>query len=125
MVNAMSVQTFDQTPEQLAKTIVVTESAQGHLAEQLKKLGKLGVRLSLKEAGCTGYKYVLEEVTSAQEGDITIAFEGGVNLFVDPAHAAAFKDLQIDFVEQGLNKQLILNNPNVKDECGCGESFNV
>ncbi len=121
----MSVQTFSQTPKQLAQTIVVTPAAQVHLSSQLKNLDKAGVRLSLKEAGCTGFKYVIEEVDVAVEGDITVVPAEGVTVFVDATHIAAFKDLQIDFVEQGLNKQLILNNPNIKDECGCGESFSV
>ena len=31
----------------------------------------------------------------------------------------------IDFVRQGLNEAFKFRNPNVKGECGCGESFNV
>ena len=33
--------------------------------------------------------------------------------------------LELDFTREGLNEGLKFNNPNVKDECGCGESFNV
>jgi len=32
---------------------------------------------------------------------------------------------QVDYVRQGLNESFKFHNPNVKDECGCGESFTV
>lgn len=121
----MSVQTFDQTPEQLAATILVTEAASDHLRVHLAQKGKQGVRLSLKEAGCTGFKYQIDEVDEAQPGDIEVPTAKGVRVFVDPLRVAAFKGLQIDYVQQGLNKQLLMINPNIKDECGCGESFSI
>ena len=121
----MTVQTFDMSPQQLADTIVITEAAAEHIGRQLQKTQLAGVRLSLKEAGCTGFKYVIKEVKDSEPGDITLTPKSEVHVFVDPAHIAAFKDLQIDYVEDGLNKQLVMNNPNIKDECGCGESFAV
>jgi iron-sulfur cluster assembly protein len=32
---------------------------------------------------------------------------------------------ELDYAREGLNEGFQFNNPNVKDECGCGESFNV
>lgn len=121
----MTVQTFEYSPEQLAATITVTAAAATHLRTHLARLNKSGVRLSLKEAGCTGFKYVIADVDAAEPGDLVVEPEKGVKVYVDRAHAAAFKGLCIDYKTEGLNKQLVMNNPNIKDECGCGESFNV
>ena len=121
----MSVQTFDQTPEQLVASIAITPAALEHLRGHLQRKAKKAVRLSLKEAGCTGFKYQIDEVDTPLSSDLVLTPAEGVEVYVDAAHAAAFKGLQIDYVQQGLNKQLMLNNPNIKDECGCGESFSV
>ena len=32
---------------------------------------------------------------------------------------------EVDFVKDGLNEAFRFRNPNVKGECGCGESFSV
>jgi iron-sulfur cluster assembly protein len=32
---------------------------------------------------------------------------------------------ELDFAKEGLNEGFVFNNPNVKEECGCGESFHV
>ena len=121
----MSVQTYSQTPDEIVATISVTEAAAEHLRAQLASRKRSGVRLSLKEAGCTGFKYVIDEVDAPVEGDLQVQAAEGVTVFIDRAHVAALKGLQIDYVTAGLNQQLVLTNPNIKDECGCGESFSV
>lgn len=121
----MNVQTFHANPAELAKTIRVTDAAAAHLRTELAKRGKKGVRLSLKEAGCTGFKYVIDEVEAGGAADLQVEPAPGVTVFIDPLHISAFKDLEIDYIVTGLNRQLVMHNPNVKDECGCGESFSV
>ena len=49
----------------------------------------------------------------------------GVKLLVDPKSLAYIDGTELDFVREGLNEGFKFNNPNVKDQCGCGESFNV
>jgi iron-sulfur cluster assembly protein len=49
----------------------------------------------------------------------------GVKVFVDGASLAAIDGTRIDFVRQGLNESFRFENPNVRGECGCGESFTV
>ena len=116
----MSVKTFDAS-----QPIIVTSEAATHFADQLKNNGGTAIRLSLKEAGCTGFKYVIEPVDMEEKGDIEVRLENAVKVFIDSKHLEAFKGMKIDYVKQGLNYILELKNPNVKEACGCGESFNV
>lgn len=121
----MSVESYSLNPAEIAESIIVTEAALEHFSKQLEKKEKKAVRISLKESGCTGYMYVLDEVDSPEEGDFLRSLDNGTNLYVSPENIAVLKNLEIDYVQQGLNKNLVLNNPNVKNSCGCGESFSV
>jgi len=49
----------------------------------------------------------------------------GVKVFVDPDSLKLIDGTTVDFVRQGLNEAFRFQNPNIKGECGCGESFNV
>lgn len=121
----MSVQTYDSNHQEWLDSIEASEAALVHVRGQLAKSKKQALRLSLKESGCTGFKYVLEEVDGMQEGDMSKSLGEGVTLYVAPEYLSALKGLSIDIEKVGLNKNLVMNNPNVKDACGCGESFNV
>lgn len=116
----MSVETFSAD-----QSITITPAAAEHFARELAKKEAAAVRISLKESGCTGFKYILDEVEAGEENDIEIRLDNGVLVYLDPIHLAALNGTVVDYVQQGLNKNLVLNNPNVKDLCGCGESFNV
>ena len=105
--------------------ISVSDSAAEHFSKVLLKSGKSAIRVTLKEAGCTGFKYVIDEVDTIIESDIKKPLSNGVNFYIDTAHLNALQGLHIDYVTQGVNKNLVISNPNVKDACGCGESFNV
>lgn len=116
----MTVQSFSASD-----VITVTDSAAAHFARILAKSGKSAIRVTLKEAGCTGFKYVIDEVDSGEDSDVKKPLANGVNFWIDSTHIKALQGIQIDYVTQGVNKNLVINNPNVKDACGCGESFSV
>ncbi len=116
----MTVETYSAD-----KAISVTSAAAEHFARTLAKNSAVGLRISLKESGCTGFKYVIDEVDTEVDGDQSIHLDNGITIYVDPKHLAALNGMVIDYVQEGLNKNLVLNNPNVKDICGCGESFSV
>ena len=105
--------------------VTLTESAASHVAKFLQKRGKgVGLRLGVKTTGCSGMAYVLEFVDA--ESDDDQRFEShGVKVFVDPKNLPYVDGTELDFVREGLNEGFRFNNPNVKAECGCGESFNV
>ena len=121
----MSVETYSSTPRDLIDSISVSDAALAHFRRLLDKNTKKGVRISLKESGCTGFKYVIEEVDGPLPADTIRTLTDGVELYVETESLAALKGLEIDFTQTGLNRNLVMNNPNIKDACGCGESFSV
>lgn len=105
--------------------ITVTEAAAAHVARQLSSRGHgIGVRLGVRPSGCSGMAYVLEFVDETAPED-EVFEQHGVRVIVDPKSLLYLDGTELDFAREGLNEGLRFNNPNVKDECGCGESFSV
>jgi len=105
--------------------VTLSERAAKHVSNFLSKRGKgVGVRLGVRTSGCSGMAYKLEFADDALEDDLV--FEShGLKVFVDPKSLSYLDGTELDFVREGLNEGFKFNNPNVKNECGCGESFNV
>lgn len=105
--------------------ITLTENAAKHINNYLAKRGKgLGVRLGVKTSGCSGMAYNLEFVDEAQADDHI--FENfGAKVFIDPKSLVYLDGTRVDYTKEGLQEGFKFENPNVKDECGCGESFHV
>jgi iron-sulfur cluster assembly protein len=105
--------------------ITLTDAAADRVKSFLEKRGKgLGLRLGVRTSGCSGMAYVLEFVDELHEGDLVFE-DHGVKVIVDPKSMVYMDGTELDFAREGLNEGFKFNNPNVKDECGCGESFNV
>jgi len=105
--------------------ITLTESAARHVSRYIARRGKgIGLRLGVKTTGCSGLAYKLEYADDVQPEDLS--FEShGVCVLVDPKSLVYIDGTELDFVREGLNEGFRFNNPNVKSECGCGESFKV
>ena len=105
--------------------VTLSESAARHVSNFIAKRGKgFGIRLGVKTSGCSGMAYKLEFVDQTEDEDEV--FEShGVKVVFDPKSLAYLDGTELDFVKEGLNEGFKFNNPNVKDQCGCGESFNV
>lgn len=105
--------------------ITLSETAAQRVSKFLENRGKgLGLRLGVKTTGCSGMAYTLEFVDELQAEDMT--FESrGVTIIVDPKSLVYIDGTELDFAKEGLNEGFKFNNPNVKGECGCGESFTV
>ena len=105
--------------------VTLTEKAAAHVNRNLQKRGKgVGLRLGVKTTGCSGLAYQLEYVDAATAED-AIFESNGVKVFIDPKSLPYLEGTELDFVREGLNEGFKFQNPNVKDECGCGESFRV
>jgi iron-sulfur cluster assembly protein len=105
--------------------ITLTEVAAQRVEKFLANRGKgVGLRLGVKTTGCSGMAYTLEFVDEHQ-GDDVMFESNGVRIFVDPKSLVYIDGTELDFAKEGLNEGFKFNNPNVKDECGCGESFTV
>ncbi|MFO1414945.1 MAG: iron-sulfur cluster assembly protein IscA [Burkholderiales bacterium] len=106
-------------------SVTLTPTAAKHVAANLAKRGKgLGLRLGVRTSGCSGLAYKLEYADEAKPEDVTFE-SNGVTVVVDPKSLPYIDGMELDFAREGLNEGFKFNNPNVKDQCGCGESFNV
>ena len=106
-------------------SITLTETAAKHVANHLVKRGKgVGLRLGVRTSGCSGLAYKIEFVDDVRAEDLR--FEShGVTVVVDPKSLPYLDGMELDYAREGLNEGFRFNNPNVKDACGCGESFTV
>ena len=105
--------------------ISLTESAANRVKSFLAARGSgLGLRLAVRKTGCSGFAYVVNYADGPQPGDAVFE-DRGVQVFVDPGSLSLIDGTVVDFVKQGLNEAFRFRNPNVKGECGCGESFSV
>jgi iron-sulfur cluster assembly protein len=105
--------------------ITLTEKAAEHVRTYIAKRGKgVGLRVGVRTSGCSGMAYKLEFADAAGPEDHE--FEShGVKILVDPKSLPYLEGTELDYTREGLNEGFKFRNPNVKDECGCGESFNV
>ncbi len=105
--------------------ITLTENAAKHVRNFIAKRGKgVGLRLGVRTSGCSGMAYKLEFADVVGTDDVTFE-SGGVTVLVD-AHSLPYLDgMELDYTREGLNEGFKFNNPNVKNQCGCGESFGV
>ena len=105
--------------------ISMTSTASDRVRAFLDNRGKgIGLRVGIKTTGCSGMAYVLEFVDELNPDDEVFEIDG-VNLVVDAKSLVFIDGTELDFQKEGLNEGFKFNNPNVKGECGCGESFTV
>ena len=105
--------------------ITLTEAAADRVKKFLDNRGKgIGLRLGVRTSGCSGMAYVLEFVDDFEDTD-QVFEEHGVKVIIDPKSMTYLDGTELDYKRDGLNEGFEFNNPNVKDSCGCGESFTV
>ncbi|MBI5784963.1 MAG: iron-sulfur cluster assembly protein IscA [Rhodocyclales bacterium] len=105
--------------------VTLTESAAKHVSNFIAKRGKgIGIRLGVKTSGCSGMAYKLEFADAAEPEDVVFDTQG-LKVLVDPRSLPYIDGTELDYAKEGLNEGFRFNNPNIKDQCGCGESFTV
>jgi iron-sulfur cluster assembly protein len=105
--------------------ISLTDAAADRVRSYLKKRNAgLGLRLGVTKTGCSGYSYVINYAEEVGAEDV-IFEDKGIKVVIDPEALALIDGTEVDFVKNGLNEAFSFRNPNIKGECGCGESFNV
>ncbi|MGH8496752.1 MAG: iron-sulfur cluster assembly protein IscA [Gammaproteobacteria bacterium] len=106
-------------------SISLTESAAQRVLSFMKSRGAgVGLRLGVKKTGCSGFAYVVNYADEIGPDDVVFE-DHGVKVVVDAKSLALIDGTEVDFVKQGLNEAFKFRNPNVKGECGCGESFSI
>lgn len=86
--------------------------------------GALAVRLAVEPAGCSGFRYRIDPVEKIDTQDQSFQ-SSGLRIVVDPLSLPYVQGTRIDLVQDGLARRLRYDNPNVRQSCGCGESFGV
>ncbi len=105
--------------------ITLTQAAADRVRSHLASRGHgIGLRLGVRKTGCSGYAYVVNYADDVTEAD-QIFDSAGVKVVVDRDSLTLIDGTEVDFVRHGLSEAFRFRNPNVKGECGCGESFNV
>ena len=105
--------------------ISLTQSAATRVKSFLEKRGRgVGLRIGVRKSGCSGYAYTIDYADAVEPGDVVFDRDG-VKVIVDEGSLDLIDGTEVDFVKDGLNEAFKFRNPNVKGECGCGESFNV
>ena len=105
--------------------ISLTQSAATRVRSFLEKRGRgVGLRIGVRKSGCSGWAYTID-YADAIDADDVVFDRDGVKLIVDPESLGLIDGTEVDFVKDGLNEAFKFRNPNVKGECGCGESFTV
>lgn len=105
--------------------IRLTEPAAERVKSFLENRGSgVGLRLGVKTMGCSGMGYILEFVDEINPDD-EVFEDHGVKIIVDKKSLVYIDGTELDFAREGLNEGFKFNNPNEKDQCGCGESFTV
>lgn len=118
----MSVESFD--PAQ-SPAVTMTAAAVEHARRQIQQAGASGIRLAVKESGCSGYMYIVDFVAEPDASDVSLTVADDVTLFVESSALPIVRGTEIDFAKEGVNRVIKFRNPNVTAECGCGESFVV
>ena len=114
-----------QSPLVTAMSISLTTAAADRVRTFLTRRGHgLGLRLGVKKTGCSGFAYVVNYADDLGADDVVFE-DQGVKVIVDRDSLGFIDGTEVDFVKQGLNEAFRFRNPNVKGECGCGESFTV
>ena len=83
-----------------------------------------GLRIGVRGGGCSGNTYYMEFAEAATPGDQVIE-SNGVRLIVDSRSATLLGGTEVDYVEGLMGTGFKFNNPNVRHNCACGESFSV
>ena len=105
--------------------ITLTSAAADRVRHFLTERGHgVGLRLAVRKTGCSGFAYVVNYADTVLPQDRVFDSQG-VRVLVDEDSLKLIDGTEVDFVRQGLNEAFRFRNPNIRGECGCGESFSV
>ncbi len=107
--------------------VTLTERAAKHVERMLAQQDRdaaVGLRLGIKTSGCSGFSYVVDYAERIGDDDEVVECHG-VRVVVSRKHRPFLEGTEVDYVRDGLNQRFAFHNPNIRETCGCGESFAV
>ena len=84
----------------------------------------VGLRLAVRTSGCSGLAYAIEFADKVEVGDIEFE-DQGIRILVDGKSLVYLDGTRLDYARVGMKEGFKFDNPNAKEKCGCGDSFNV
>ena len=105
-------------------SITLTDAAAQRVRQFMDREGGVGLRLAVRQTGCSGWAYEVSLAEQVQPADHVFE-DQGVQVVVDPDSLPYLAGSNIDYVVDGLNRTFKFDNPNATEECGCGESFTI
>src|SRR3712207_3813186 len=108
------------------KVITLTDAAAERVKAIMARSEKpiVGVRVGVKNGGCAGMSYTMEDAEAADARDEVVE-DKGVRILIDPKAVLFLLGTQMDFKTTKLASQFVFNNPNQPSACGCGESVAI
>src|SRR5215469_16846107 len=101
----------------------LTQNAVGEIKSLLTKSENAGknLRLYIEQGGCSGMQYgmVFDE---KRDGDL-VSERGGVSVLIDPISVNYLRGAVVDYNDSLTAGGFKISNPNAKQSCGCGKSF--
>ena len=120
----MTLPIMNQNP--IRTGVTMTRIAADKVKEQLTLRGtpEQALRIGVRGGGCSGNSYFMEFCDGGADGDQVIDTHG-VRLVVDVKSMTLLAGTEIDFVTGLMGSGFKFNNPNVRHNCACGESFSA
>jgi len=112
---------LNSTSNDISLTASAAARVQGYLSDQTDVVG---LRLGITKTGCSGMAYVVDFAKELKDDD-QVFVSRGIKVIVDEESLPYVAGTEIDFTRDGLNEGFRFRNPNVKAQCGCGESFTI
>ena len=104
----------------------ITDLASTKVQELLSSRGKPseGVRVGVKQGGCSGLSYYIEYADAVDKYDEVVE-DKGVKILIQPKAVMYLLGTTMDYMDTKIKSGFVFKNPNEKGKCGCGESFHV
>lgn len=118
------VQRTRPSPRATKAVIAITPHAVQRLQDLLQGPTPRLIRIGVRNKGCAGLSYHLDYVDKPGKFDEVVE-QDGVKVFIDSRALFSIIGSEMDWKEDALSAKFVFNNPNIKDACGCGESFTV
>ncbi len=106
--------------------VEVTEQAVNKITDLLidENNPNLKLRTFVQGGGCSGFQYGFTFDEEQNEDDFVIQ-KGGMTLLIDAMSMQYLSGATIDYKEDIMGSQFVIQNPNAQSTCGCGSSFSV
>lgn len=106
--------------------ISITESAMAKIADIIAEENNPAIKLRtfVQGGGCSGFSYGFTLDEEQNEDDFVIE-KPGVVVLIDSMSMQYLQGASIDYKEEIMGSNFVINNPNAQSTCGCGSSFSI